>query len=144
MFRLVLTYQLVLMLLVGPMLCCCTSARLGHESKSMTPATAGKSQRRGCCGEIPTTNDAPKTPAERPGTPGKCPCKDGAKTVAVAPEASLVSTAALHLLASLDLFAILPTRDDAPLSVAPSPRFDHRSSTLSASDILYAHHNLRC
>jgi hypothetical protein len=143
--RLVLTYNLILSLLVGPLLCCCTAARVAHEGVATRPvsSSAPKSQRKHCCGEPRSDDGSQKSPAKKPSAPGKCPCK-GADSKVAAVEPPAASLASLSLLAFPVLFYNPPVVDRLPLVLGANPQFDHRSSTLSASDILYAHHKLRC
>lgn len=149
MFRLVLIHQLVLSLLVGPMLCCCSGARLGHDSvptpRTSTPAE--KAPPKHCCGGgEKSPNGGRKAPAEKqPGDPANCPCKDGPAKTATVPEAPAPTSDSLTLLsAGVALF-------DAPLTLGgpahatrPALSFDLRSSSVSTADLLFAHHNLRC
>ena len=89
MFRLVVIHQLVLSLVVGPMLCCCTTARLVNDSPvSRTAGADDKPQRKHCCGERQKSPGGnPHTPGgEKPGDPSKCPCKHVEPTVATVPE----------------------------------------------------------
>lgn len=144
MFRVVLIHQLVLSLLVGPMLCCCTAARLGHEP-ARTSQSDGKPDRKHCCGEPRPTDDGHQAPGGKPGGPEKCPCKDSPRTEVVTPETPAAAADVLTLLTSG--FATLdhPLGLHAPVAMGRSTAFlDARSSTLSADDILYAHHKLRC
>ena len=149
MFRLVLIHQLVLSLLVGPMLCCCSTARLGKDVSptSCTTASGEKSPRKHCCGGDQKSPDGGrKSPGgEKPGDPANCPCKDAPAKVVAVPEAPAGTADSLTLLtagvAVLDLAATL----DGPANARPSAsRFDHRSSSPSTADLLFAHHNLRC
>ena len=142
--RLVLTYHLILSLLVGPTLCCCTAARVGHEGVVTRPvSSAVKSPRKHCCGEPRPEDGSQKTPAKKPIVPGKCPCK-GADSKVSAVESPAGSLASLNLLTFPALFYNPHVVDRLPLVSGANPQFDHRSSTLSTSDILYAHHKLRC
>lgn len=147
MFRLVLTYQLVLSLLVGPMLCCCTAARLGHESASAVRSqpVSEKSGRKSCCGEQKSQGSGEKAPGEKPSDPSKCPCKDGSAKAVSVPETASTQADSLSLLgealAALDLPACL---DAVVTPLRVSQPVDGGSSFLSVADILFAHHNLRC
>lgn len=131
------------------MLCCCTTARLGHESglTSRTTAPGEKSPRKHCCGgEQKSPDDGRKTPGgENPGDPGHCPCKDSPAKVVAVPEAPSGTADSLTLLsagvATLDVAVPLDGPANSRRSAA---RFDHRSSSPSTADILFAHHNLRC
>jgi hypothetical protein len=52
MFRLVLIHHLVVSLLVGPWLCCCTTAQVGLQNAFGGPLKTGSTtQRKSCCGE---------------------------------------------------------------------------------------------
>lgn len=147
MFRLVLIHQLVLSLLVGPMLCCCTTARLGHGTSptSRTTAPAGQYQRKQCCGDRQKSSDDDRhTPdGKKPGGPAKCPCKDSPAKVLAVPEVAAGSADSLGLLNSGTATLALPATLDGP-AARPAARFDFRSSSLSTADLLFAHHNLRC
>lgn len=147
MFRLVLTYQLVLGLLVGPMLCCCTAARLGHETGTVArsqPASE-KSGRKSCCGEERSQGSDQKAPGEKPSDPSKCPCKDSSAKVITVPEGASAQADSISLvgeaLAALDLPACL---DAVITPVREGRALDRGSSFLSVADLLFAHHNLRC
>ena len=148
MFRLVVIHQLVLSLLVGPMLCCCTTARLATDpAGSQTTYGGEKSQRKHCCGERQkSANGGQQTPAdEKPGDPAKCPCKDAAPTVAAVPEVAAGSADLLTLLSAAVATFDLPAALAGPVSAPrPAARFDRRSSSVSTADLLFAHHNLRC
>ncbi len=146
MFRLVVIYQLVLSLLVGPMLCCCTAAQLGHDAERLSKA-AGEPVRKHCCGQgqNPASggNDAPSD--QKPGDPTKCPCKDGTAQVVAVPEGKAWSADPLSLLTLVSTSFDLPSAFDALSRAArPAPRFDHCASCLSTEQLLFAHHNLRC
>lgn len=145
--RLVLTYHLILSLLVGPMLCCCTTARVGHEGpKGETRSAAIPTpHRKHCCGEKRSDSGTPKAPVEKPSDPGKCPCKqDGEVKVAVSESPAVSGTSLQILLSPVVVFVSLQSVDAAVASVGANPRFENRSSTPSASDILDGHHKLRC
>lgn len=144
MLRLVVIHQLVLSLIVGPMLCCCTTARLGRDAKpdAYAASTANHSHTQTCCGHGQTPKeDGPSKPTD----PAKCPCKDSPAKVSVVPEATTQAADTLAVVwlgtAALDLPVSLELR---PGLTRPAARFTHRSSGLSADDLLFAHHNLRC
>lgn len=148
MFRLVVIHQLVLSLLVGPMLCCCTTSRLANDPSGSQTAGAGeKPQRKHCCGERQKSTDGGRqTPGgEKSGDPAKCPCKDAAATVVAVPESAAGSADLLSLLSAaittFDYSLTLAGPSNAP---HPPARFDFRSSSVSTADLLFAHHNLRC
>lgn len=149
MFRLVVIHQLVLSLVVGPMLCCCTTARLVDDASPTSRGTAAgdTSPRKSCCGGQEKSPDtAPSAPGgETPGDPAKCPCKDGPEKAATAPGNTASAADSLNLL-SLGVAALeLPLALDGAANAARcAPRLDLRSSSLSTADLLFAHHNLRC
>jgi hypothetical protein len=144
MFRLVVIHQLVLSLIVGPMLCCCATARLGRDAKPDARATASTdhSHSRTCCGhgQKPSDGGRPK-----PTDPAKCPCKDSPAKTTTVPEATVSATDTLSFVSAgtpaLDLPVLL---DQRPGLSRPAARFNHRSACPSADDLLFAHHNLRC
>lgn len=149
MFRLVLIHQLVLALLVGPMLCCCSAARLGHHSgsTSRTSTPVEKAPRKHCCGGEQKSPDGDrKAPGDqKPGGPANCPCKDAPAKVASVPEAPSASSDSLTFLsAGVSLFDLPLTLDGPAHGARPAPHFDLRSSSVSTADLLFAHHNLRC
>lgn len=145
--RLLLTYHLILSLLVGPMLCCCTAARVGHEGPTGETRSVAipAPHRKHCCGQPKPDSGSPKSPVEKPTEPGKCPCKQGGEVKVAASETTVPSAASLQLLtAPVALFVSRHPVDAMVASFGANPQFDHRSSTPSASDILDAHHKLRC
>jgi len=148
MFRLVVIHQLVLSLLAGPMLCCCTTARLGHDATpdSRTSASADRPRRKHCCVQSPKPTDAgrPRPSGEQPDDPAKCPCKDASANAAV----SGVPAGSAHTLGlllagmiTLDLPDPMVALSDA---IHSSAQFEVRSCSPSTADLLYAHHRLRC
>jgi hypothetical protein len=148
MFRLVIIPQLVWSMLVGPMLCCCTAARLGQDASptSRTAASADQSQPKPCCGQSSKPTDAgqSKSDDEEHGDHEKCPCKDAPAKVAVSaspvgPADSLGFFSAGMI--TLDSQYPMVALSDAALSPA---RFEFRSPSLSTADLLFAHHRLRC
>lgn len=149
MFRLVLIHHLVLALLAGPMLCCCSAARLGHDSgpTSRTSTPVEKAPRKHCCGGEPKSPDGGRKPPgdKTPGGPANCPCKDAPAKVAVVPEAPSGAADVLTLLSSgVALFEAPLTLDGPARGVRPALHFELRSSSVSTADLLFAHHNLRC
>lgn len=150
MFRFVLTYHLVLSLLVGPLLCCCTTARLGHELNSLAkaPRSEEKAGRKSCCGQPKPPANERHTPGEnqKPSDPSKCPCKKGEATrVDAVPGTGPAPAASLALLvADIATFDVLLPSIKLQQVFRSAPRFEHRSFALSATELLYAHHKLRC
>ena len=145
MFRLVLIHQLVLSLIVGPALCCCTTAPsghgAGHPSKSGSPRE--KSQRKQCCGELPKSPDRGQhNPADGP---SKCPCKDHLAKVSAVSEIPVGTGNGSDLLSTPSLiFGAQPFVGQIAAALVSATRFNDRSSSVSTADLLYAHHNLRC
>lgn len=130
MLRHAVVYQLVLLLLAGPLLCCCATARAGTHTPAGSPA-------KSCCGHAPKPTPTERTPA----APAKCPCKDAAAKAVVTPETGS---------GSFDLSNLppaVPAAFDRPVSfVSLRPDADSvcRAHSLSTADLLFAHHNLRC
>ena len=151
MFRVVVIHQLILSLLVGPMLCCCTVARLGHESLSTNSGDARPvSKLPTCCGasKQSQSNDPANSHQQLPVDNSQCPCKAGHTNVVdvVVPDApstgvELVDVPSDHTLLIVSLADLhnLPLRD----TVFALDRRVQTSFT-STSDLLYGHHKLRC
>lgn len=146
MFRLVLIHHLVLSLLVGPMLCCCTTARVAGETgaQSGIGSTGAKPGQKHCCGEQKSKEPSRSAPGEKPSDPGQCPCKDAPAKAVTIPEAPLASAHTFALLTAGFATFDLPVTLDLLSAERSAPRFDHCSSSLSTADLLFAHHNLRC
>jgi hypothetical protein len=150
MLRGVLTYQLILAVAVGPMLCCCSAGKslaAVASAQRRVPAEPASS----CCAH--KSAPAKHTPAEKPnpakhGEPTeKCPCKDGSgKPPAVQADPTPAALAALKLLA-LDDIAVtfaLPNVTCAPAGFGPHTSGGAGAAHLTTSALLYAHHKLRC
>ena len=164
MLRRVLTYQLILAVAVGPLLCCCTTGRLlgsvaappaaAPTSLAHSPASTSRVTTR-CCGH---THKSTKLDADReagdpkpaPTKPGeKCPCKDDSgKSATNRAEVisfdvtSFLRTAVLHL---LTLLAVVDGTDYPTQDRQWSDTSRGWNAALpSTADLLYAHHNLRC
>lgn len=150
MLRLVLIHQLVLALLVGPMLCCCTAARLGHESSRTSQSSDKsksneKSKPRLCCGESQPSGSEQPSHDGKPTGPEKCPCKNAPQAVVAMPEqAASAADVLTQFAAGLATFNHSVTLLVPAFTGRSTTSFLARSSNLSTDDILYAHHNLRC
>lgn len=147
MLRIVVIHQLVLSLLAGPMLCCCTTARLGHDTAARIAIPAEQPKSHSCCGHSPPTSDtgSHKQGGDQPASPAKCPCKDAPATVVTVPPTTLASADSLSVLVAGTAYFDLPVAlIDCSGCVQTPPRFDYRTSSLSTAELLYAHHNLRC
>ena len=142
MFRLVVIPQLVLSLLVAPMLCCCTTARLSHEASPnpRTLASADQSRCKPCCGTRTKPTDAGRP---EPGDPAKCSCKEEPAKAAVATPP--VDTGDSLVLLFAEVITLDPSYSLGLLSdtTLTSARFDSRSSSPSTADLFFAHHRLR-
>ena len=149
MLRLVLTHQLVLALLVGPMLCCCTAARLGHGSPHTSlpngkSKSNDKSKPKHCCGSQ-SSDSGQSAPGDKPAESEKCPCKNAPQAVVAMPEQAATSADVLtQFAAGLATLNHSVTPFAPAFTGRPTTSFGARSSNLSTDDILYAHHNLRC
>lgn len=170
MIRRLLTYQLILVVAVGPLLCCCTVERLrGAESSSPvstnktdpSPQTAPTETARAshsCCGHKKQKAEKPKHdnkspeqhPLEKPGE--KCPCK-GKTTeqanVVAADGGSLQISAFVRAISVLDQpFGVFLHTTPPTLSLGVCGNAgDLRTCSatrLSTEDLLFVHHNLRC
>ena len=160
MFRWALTYQLILAVAVGPLLCCCTAGRLAaspaRQTSPATPQSAAPKARiaSSCCAHKhqPTTSNqarghdhkqTPLKPAE------KCPCKgDSGKADKIQTE--VTSADAWTLLRALSSHSVVPfelvdgtSRPIVFEQVAASCRGPN-ASLPSTADLLFSHHKLRC
>lgn len=163
MFRLALTYQLILAVAVGPLLCCCTAGRLlastlarpGSPSPAQPDTSPTPRVTHTCCAHKhkaaePDAERGSGDPKPAPSKPGeKCPCKDGGsqpKTVHAEAVTGDVS-AALRAL-ELDLLVPFLGTDafagTALTVVALDASPGGNPAPLSTADLLYSHHNLRC
>ena len=160
MLRLALTYQLILAVAVGPLLCCCSAGKAlaGSRSTSKAPASSparvpAKPAVHSCCSpkHQPAKSDpGHKSAPSNHGRPAeKCPCQDGPGK---APTAQADST---H--SDLSTFLRTLAFDTTGPSVHPSSGvtvasfvggcdgtrcLDH--PLLTTAELLYAHHKLRC
>lgn len=163
MLRRALTYQLILAVAVGPLLCCCSVGKLlagSHlTSCGMTSATSPRSngpverESHSCCSHKHQPADSDPGQQQNPVNPGqskgKCPCKDGSgqpqTTQAESAQVSLSSF--LRTLALDSVFTVdFPSASEILLS-ARSGLNEQQSSghpQLTTAALLYAHHNLRC
>jgi hypothetical protein len=147
MFRVALIYQLVLSLLVGPMLCCCATARSGHDSNPSTPhvPASERSQRKSCCGEQTPCGEEHPGPTNKPAFPSKCPCKNGALKAIVVPDNSKTVEVPSNLDTGLDFALGAGPYGDLSRVIDPSDKcLNHLSASPSKAELLYAHHKLRC
>jgi hypothetical protein len=159
MFRQLLTYQLILAVAAGPLLCCCTAGRLlasvaAPSSPAPHAAVAAEATAPCCAHKRPPAQPAPdrkhSDEAPAPSKPGdKCPCKDGSGKPQAVPAgaASAEFSTLLRAVASLDLPT--PSGLDADLLPAPcgveSDQGRGPNAALpSTADLLFAHHNLSC
>lgn len=139
MLRLAVVLELVLSLALGPVLCCCTATRLSQgPTADARPTTSNTgSPRKSCCAPPAKPADGDR---RAPTGPVECPCKN-ASADATAPEVP-AGPAALHFDAPTRAFALPSER--APSARRAAPPFALRSSSMPASDLLDAHHKLRC
>lgn len=159
MLRRVLTYQLILAVAVGQFFCCCATANVTVRTSAKTKTLSHESTRgqseivsHSCCSHKHAKLSSEQKPAsEKPDSDQKpvekCPCKDGAgKTPITQPETTQSATSAL--LQTLTLEAIAPF--DLPATETDACGCDESSLShyfcahLTAAELLYAHHNLRC
>jgi hypothetical protein len=161
MFRQFLSYQLILALVFGPLFCCCTTGRLlaaasVHKTtfpstKATVPAVRAVSS---CCAHkqeaarqksnpsSPDQNPKPSKPTE------KCPCKDSSNDPTTTKTGSSSNDTTTPRTTSFE--PVIPSFGFANLT--PSLQARYRDSSVrgvnaslpSSSDLLFAHHNLRC
>lgn len=151
MFRVVVIHQLILSLLMGPMLCCCAVARLGHERVSTKSGDARPSSNpRACCGDAkqPHSDDPTNSHKHSPGNIPECPCKADQTNVVdiVAPDAPSTGVGSVNVVSdyNLPIFSLVDLHR-LPFG-GTGPAIDRRDqiSFTSTSVLLYAHHKLRC
>ncbi|HJZ53527.1 MAG TPA: hypothetical protein VKE74_01130 [Gemmataceae bacterium] len=151
MFRALLTYPLILAVAVGPMLCCCTGGRLVASPAPASPAAPPIptiASTHSCCAHKNLPHPAEPTGTDpKPADPDQpCPCKDRVAKVEAVQTATPSLDAADHFrIVSLDLILPVPCPESLtrPGGSWPDVR-DRLSGSPSASDLLYAHHKLRC
>jgi hypothetical protein len=149
MFRRLLALYLLLVTAAGPNLCCCSLTHLVAAGPERASCCNDADSLPPCCrkatdqGPPVTSEQTPSKPSR--GAPAECPChKQGTKPVTVAKnELGLQDRAHFgpdFLLLSLDRV------DNVFQHSSPILNLSLRSSALflSAEDLLYAHHQLRC
>lgn len=158
MVRRALTYQLILAVAVGPLLCCCTGGRLLASPAPRSPARATASHppthrvTSPCCAHKhkPDAGHGQGGPKPAPSKPAdKCPCKDGTSKAKTA-QTETLSPDVPTTLRSLTLDLLTPFLTVGSTACPALPGADRDGSpggsaaSLSTADLLYAHHNLRC
>lgn len=144
MLRLVVIHQLVLALLVGPMLCCCTALKLGHDANQHS-ALGSSSEPTPCCSHDQKSDQGDHPDGRNQGEPAKCPCKDAPQQITAVSETTTSPVDGSYVFASSVFFVAAPVLTEVPtgltrsLSASALP-----SSSISTADLLFAHHNLRC
>jgi hypothetical protein len=151
MVRIGLSLYLMFSALAGPWLCCCTTERMAALFASPTTKTSHV----GCCGHHAATgSQKQRTPEQRPGNkdqPGRqpCPCQeDGSRQALLASPDSEVAKefqSRNSFQAPVGFLSLLPTA--LCLSAEGNPQRSGEGVLLpflSAQDILYSLHNLRC
>ena len=159
MLRRVLTYQLILAVAVGPLLCCCSAGKVlaGSPQISKSPAPGGarvpvERVSHACCSHKhqPANSDpGQKSAPSKPAAPAdKCPCKDGSdKTQTAQLESAQGGLSSFLRVIALDLDTVGPF--GIPTAVASGPcgsacRSRAAGPHLTTAELLYAHHKLRC
>jgi hypothetical protein len=155
MLRTGLLVYLILSMLPGPWLCCCT---LRHRAASPRQAVSAQPSQpispgpRSCCYHhtAPTSRqtEGRAAPVQRPADPAPCPCRQRSSQPAVLPAAdssltqqSLAAHAPTFGAAASDV--LLPTAQP-PGEAQPGPRFGADLPCQTGRDILRALHILRC
>lgn len=154
MLRLALTYQLILAVAMGPLLCCCSAGKslAGSPSANSTQPAHVPTERvsHSCCSHKPApakSDSGHKSSPSKPTQPaGKCPCKEGGdkQVTQVEPAKTSVSTfLRIFLLDAIVLF-VSPVTPET-LTVADLDDASRLGRfTSPTGEILDAHHNLRC
>ena len=159
MLRLALTYQLILAVAMGPLLCCCSAGKLlaGPPRSPNTVPSSGQLPARSsaasaphsCCSHKHQPSDRKPVPA-KPGSPAdKCPCKDGSDPVRTTQVESVHADVSSFLrLLAFETFAPFHVPSACLLVSAHATGCDAAQGTdrhsLTTAVLLYAHHNLRC
>lgn len=160
MLRLALTYQLILAVEVGPLLCCCSAGKLlagpprspnSGPSSGQVPVRSSASAPHSCCSHKhqPSSSDRESHPS-KPGAPAdKCPCKDGSDSARTTQVESVHADVSSFLrLLTFETFAPFHVPSACLLVSAPAAGCDAGRGTdrhsLTTAVLLYAHHNLRC
>lgn len=145
MLRVLLIHQLVLSLIVGPMLCCCTTLHAFEVSR----AAAGQSNREStgnCCSGKSGIEKKPASQGHNnPNTPVKCPCKDSNAKLMTVPSSPGGTIVTQFLQTCAFLYLDVPVGHHVSfVQLNSSSRFESRAVGLSTDDLLFTHHNLRC
>ena len=159
MVRRALTYQLILAVAVGPLLCCCSAGKAPAAPPATTGAPVSSPVRvpavrtaHACCShtQAPAKSDPErKQSPSKPGSPvGKCPCKDGAGKPQIA-QAELAQTDLATFLRALAFDAHVPFVSQAASESGPQVNGTYAGRYLDCvpsptDELLFAHHNLRC
>jgi hypothetical protein len=149
MVRLGLVTYLALVTVAGPWLCCCTTARLIASLEKPCHKDEEHPLARANCCRRPSTPQRDRSPRDeqQPGSP-QCPCKQGQSEVVLSiPELNGDTLQQLLLFPSESTFLPLPAggRPILPFSgIRPLPGDSWPLPFLSAEDILFSLHMLRC
>ena len=130
MLRLGITIPIVIVLAVGPWLCCCATAPIAGEIQT---ADVDAHKCPNCRHESPPHQN-------EPARPNSCPCKDHATMANPTTEAGV-----LNSLAAIEPVAV-PSAPFAVLGLARRPFHiaSRGAPSLSTAELLFTHHNLRC
>jgi len=140
MFRRVLTAYLAFVTAAAPCLCCCTTGRLFAATPRPVDPTPPVSTC--CCHKSESAADP--TPAPPPNVPEqRCPCRDHTDKQAQVTAGPAAAELALVLAAFEAASVAIPTLEPASAADLVGLVAFHKPS-LSASDLLDAHHRLRC
>jgi hypothetical protein len=151
MLRRALTYQLILAVAVGPLLCCCSAKASTAADAAVSAPDRVPAERiaHACCSHrhAPAKSDGGQKPAPaKPQQPAeKCPCKDGSAKPQL--QAEPTQTALAAFLRALALDAVAPFVLPAVTEAAPEAAHRTTGRCLDPSptdELLYAHHKLRC
>lgn len=129
MVRLLLSHQLVLAVLVGPLLCCCARGRL-------TPDVSADSH---CCGHSSPSEPGPARPAPR--CPADCPCKTADRLVSTA---ATVRPGELSDGVSISLLECLDPRTIPAQGTQSDSRPGGRPVSPAPGQFVFLGHILRC
>ncbi len=155
MLRRALTYQLILAVAVGPLLCCCSAGKLLAASPPVSSHSHGPTERvsHSCCShkhQHAKSDPSEKPAPSKPGHPAdKCPCKDGSgEPQATQAESAQTGVSTFLRTLTLDLIApFISSTIGETVASCGDGRDGGRCPphhSLTTAELLYAHHNLRC
>jgi hypothetical protein len=145
--RILITSWFILTALPGPGFCCCSLALAQHTTRTQVAAKPEPKPKHSCCQNSTQENTDKQTPLDHPRTP--CPCQQQSQKhfLALDQDLKVEEHSFSHALLALLNGALLG--NDCVDRGCPGESLGGRDATanlpfLSAHDLLFAHHLLRC